>query len=81
MIGDGAPTEAATRRANGDGYLDAHCRRVVRALDHDTRVSVGAITLDRSVERIFANHVHVDLEGTLTLSDYAVLERLFVPGR
>ena len=81
VVSDGAPTEAATRRANGEAYLENHCREVVRAIEREGQVSIGAITVDQPVDTMFSNSLDIDLDGTLTLSEYRMLEQLFVPQR
>lgn len=81
VLSDGAPVEAATRRANGPGYLATHARNVVQAIEQHGHVGIGAITIDQPVEAVFGSSVHIDLANTLTLSDYRLLERLFFSRR
>jgi len=78
VISDGAPTEAATRRANGDSYLEAHWRRVVGAIERQGQVSIGGISIDEPIDAVFEAAVEMDLTGTLNLSDYRLLETLFL---
>ncbi len=77
IFGDGAPMEAATLNANGEGYLETHLRRVTQHIERERTVQLGAVTIDQSVDMIFTNSVHMDLSGTLTLGEYGLLERLF----
>lgn len=77
VFSDGAPMEAATLNANGEGYLETHLRRVTRHIERERTVRLGAVTIDQSVDIVFNNSVHMDLSGTLTLGEYGVLERLF----
>ena len=81
VVSDGAPTESSTRRAMGDTYLESHCRDVIRAIEREGRISLGAISIDQPVDALFANSVDMDLEGTLTLSEYRLLEHLFLQRR
>lgn len=78
VFSDGAPMEAATLNANGDGYLETHLRRVTHHIEREGVVQLGAVTIDQSVDMIFGNSVHMDLSGTLTLGEYGLLERLLL---
>ena len=77
VFSDGAPMEAATLNANGEGYLETHLVRVTQHIERDHTVQLGAVTIDQSVDMIFNASVHMDLTGTLTLAAYALLEHLF----
>jgi len=77
VFSDGAPMEAATLNANGEGYLETHLRRVTQHIEREQAVQLGAVTIDQSVDMIFSKSVHMDLSGTLTLGEYGLLERLF----
>ena len=77
VFSDGAPMEAATLNANGEGYLETHLRRVTQHIERERLVQLGAVTIDQSVDMVFTNSVHMDLTGTLTLGEYGLLERLF----
>lgn len=77
VISDGAPMEAATMNANGEAFLESHLRNVVHHIEREGAVQLGAVTIDESVDMIFAKSVHMDLSGTLTLGEYRLLERLF----
>ena len=81
VCSDGAPMEAATLNANGEAFLEAHLRNVVNRIERVGHVRIGAITIDQSVDMIFGKSVHMDLTGTLNLSDYRLLERLFLSHR
>ncbi len=77
VVSDGAPMEAATMNANGEAFLEAHLANVVAHIERDPRVDIGAIAIDQPVDIFFARSVDMDLNGTLTLADYRVLETLF----
>lgn len=77
VVSDGAPMEAATINANGEAFLESHLRRVATGIEREGRVHLGAITVDQAVDLVFSKSVHMDLSGTLTLGEYALLERLF----
>lgn len=77
VVSDGAPMEAATMNANGEAFLEAHLINVVRRIEREGRVEVGAIAIDLPVDHYFSRSVDLDLTGTLTLASYRVLERLF----
>ncbi len=77
VISDGAPTEAATRYANDGEYLERHLRDVVRYIEREGTVEIGAIAIDEPVDALFLNSVEMDLSGTLTLGEYGLLEQLF----
>ena len=77
VLSDGVPMEAATLNANGEGYLETHLRRVTQHIDRDRVVTLGAVTIDQSVDMIFNKSVQMDLSGTLTLGEYRLLETLF----
>lgn len=79
VISDGAPMEAATMNANGEAFLEAHLRSVVHRIEREGRVEIGAVSIDRPVDSLFARSVDMDLVGTLTLGEYGLLERLFRP--
>lgn len=81
VVSDGAPTEAATRYANGDTYLERHLRDVIAYIEREGSVEIGAIAIDEPVDTLFSNVVEMDLTGTLTLGEYGLLERLFPPRR
>ena len=76
-MSDGAPTEASTRYANGNALLEDHLRNVTQHIQRRGLVQLGAISVDQPVDAFFDNSVDMDLTGTLTLSDYRLLERLF----
>ena len=77
VVSDGAPTEASTRYANGNALLEDHLRNVTQHIQRRGLVQLGAISVDQPVDAFFDNSVDMDLTGTLTLSDYRLLERLF----
>lgn len=77
VVSDGAPMEAATMNANGEVFLEAHLANVLRSIEHERVVSVGAIAIDQPVDALFSRSVEMDLTGTLTLGNYAVMEQLF----
>lgn len=77
VISDGAPTEAATRFANGEAYLERHLREVIRYIEREAAVEIGAIAIDEPVDSLFLKSVEMDLTGTLTLGEYGVLQQLF----
>lgn len=81
VVSDGAPTEAATRRTNGEAYLETHLRNVVDFIEREGQVSLGAISVDQSVDAVFRHSVDMDLSGTLSLDEYRLLEQLFIPSR
>ncbi len=81
VFSDGAPMDAATLNANGEGYLETHLRRVAQHIERQQLVQLGAVTIDQSVDMVFNKSVHMDLSGTLTLGEYRLLERLFTPTR
>ncbi|MGI9606097.1 MAG: cobaltochelatase CobT-related protein [Acidimicrobiales bacterium] len=77
VLSDGAPMEAATMNANGETFLESHLRNVVHRIERERVVEIGAIAIDQPVDVFFSRSVAIDLTGTLTLSSYRVLERLF----
>lgn len=81
VFSDGAPMEAATMNANGETFLEAHLRRVVNHIERAGLVQLGAATVDRSLDMVYANSVEVQLSETLSLSEYRVIERLFAARR
>ena len=65
--------------ANGQPfYLAEHFAQVVRRIEQRSPVELAAFSIGGSVAAVFRNSTAVDLDATLTLADYAALERLFV---
>ena len=81
VISDGAPMDSATMNANGEAFLEAHLRSVVHRIERERVVQLGAVSIDQSVDSLFAKAVDMDLTGTLTLAEYGLLERLFLAHR
>ncbi|MFT7474572.1 MAG: cobaltochelatase CobT [Verrucomicrobiales bacterium] len=81
VISDGAPMEAATLNANGEAFLESHLRSVAHRIERERIVELGAVSIDQPVDSVFAKSVDMDLRGTLTLSEYGLLERLFLSHR
>lgn len=79
VVSDGAPLDAATKRANGEAFLEAHLDAVTSHIERDPRVQLGAIAIDQPVDMFFDRSVDIDLDGTLTLASYRLLETLFSP--
>ena len=77
VFSDGAPMEAATINANGESFLESHLQLVVQQIERAGVVQIGAATVDQSVEMIYSNTVGIDLTGTLSLSEYQIIEKLF----
>lgn len=78
VISDGHPSEAATANANGDDYLDHHLRRVVRAVERDRGgIRIGAVSLDEDLSSVYADSLTADLDGTITIGTYDLLQDLF----
>ncbi|MFW2383338.1 MAG: cobaltochelatase CobT-related protein, partial [Acidimicrobiales bacterium] len=77
IISDGFPMEATTASHNGDDYLFGHLRHVVDRLTSHPNMRVGAVTVDHALDEFMVNSTACDLSGTLTLSSYQVLHRLF----
>jgi len=77
VVSDGAPAEAATNKANRKGYLADHLTNVVDFVERRTPVEIGAITVDNDVSTVFRRSVPIDLDATLTIGAYRVLEELF----
>ena len=73
--------EAATANANGpngETYLDEHLRRVVRHLERDpSGAQLGAVSLDEDLGSVYARSLTVDLDTTITIGTYGLLEDLF----
>ncbi|MEM7094866.1 MAG: cobalt chelatase [Actinomycetota bacterium] len=79
VVSDGAPAESGTAQANGQSfYLAEHFAQVVRRIERSSPVEIAALSIGGSVDTVFSNSTAVDLDTTLTLADYAALERLFV---
>lgn len=82
VISDGHPSEAATANANGDLYLDDHLRRVAGHLErgwgrHPAGVRLGAVSLDGDLSATYTSSLTVDLDATITIGTYGLLEDLF----
>ena len=77
VFSDGAPMEAATMNANGEAFLESHLLQVVQRIERDGRVQIAAASVDQAVDMVYSNNVAIDLAGTLSLSEYRILERLF----
>ena len=80
VISDGAPMETATTATNRPGFLHDHLAAVADHVERFTPVELGAIGMDLDLERFYRNHTHVDLAGTLTLTQYRALEHLATRG-
>jgi cobaltochelatase CobT len=81
VISDGAPMEAATLNANGETFLESHLRSVVHRIERERIVEIGAVSIDQPIDSVFTKSVDMELSGTLTLSEYGLLERLFLSHR
>lgn len=79
VVSDGAPAEAATNRANRPGYLSDHLVNVVDFIERKSPVEIGGMTVDHDVSTVFRRSVPIDLDATLTIGAYDVLETLFRP--
>lgn len=77
MISDGSPMDTATSGANRPWFLDDHLASVADRIEHGGRVELGAIGIALDMSTYFANSISLDLTGTLTLSSYDALHRLF----
>ncbi len=58
-ISDGAPVDDATLSANGNGYLDAHLKQVVRHLETESPLEVSAIGIGHDVSRHYRRAVRI----------------------
>ena len=76
FVSDGAPSDAATAKANHQGYLTDHLRAVGAAVALDRRVIFGGMGVGHDMGWLVENAVSVDLSGTLTLGTYRALEDL-----
>lgn len=76
-ISDGAPMETSTSATNRDGLLHEHLRHTADSIMRSSPVELGAIGVDLDVSPFYVNAVDVDLTGTLTISSYDALARLF----
>jgi len=77
VVSDGAPAEAATNRANRPGFLSDHLVNVVDFIERKSPVEIGGLTVDHDVSTVFHRSVPIDLDATLTIGAYDVLEALF----
>ncbi len=77
LISDGQPMEAATATHNRSLYLVDHLRFVVDRIQRTTDIRLGAVSVDHTLDEFITNSTVADLAGTLTLSSYGVLARLF----
>ena len=77
VVSDGAPAEAATNKANRNGYLSDHLVNVVDFIERRTPVEIGGLTVDNDVSTVFRRSVPIDLDATLTVGAYGVFEDLF----
>ena len=64
--------------ANGEAFLESHLRHVASRIEREGIVELGAISIDVPMDEFYTRSVQLDLTGTLTLSPYRVLEKLFV---
>ncbi len=76
FVSDGAPSDAATAKANHEAYLTDHLRAVGAAIALDRRVIFGGMGVGHDMGWLLENSVSVDLSGTLTLGTYRALEDL-----
>lgn len=81
VVSDGAPGESATNRTNREGFLDDHLRLVVDYIERRSPVEIAALTVDQDVGTRFRRSRPVDLDATLSIGTYRVLEALFSPVR
>jgi cobaltochelatase CobT len=77
VVSDGAPAEAATNKANRNGYLSDHLVNVVDFIERRTPVEIGGLTVDNDVSTVFRRSVPIDLDATLTVGAYGLFEDLF----
>jgi len=77
VISDGAPMDAATQNTNRVGFLEDHLASVVKYIEADQAINLGAIGIDLDMSDTFSNSVSLDLGGTLGQASYRVLHSLF----
>ena len=69
--------DAATAGANREWFLDDHLAAVAGHIERSGPVELGAVCLGLDMGTWFSNHVTADLDGTITLSTYDLIHRLF----
>ena len=77
IISDGHPMDATTATNNRDGFLSDHLRAVASRIESDGAVALGAIGIDEQLDDYVGASVSLDLNGTLTIGSYDVMQQLF----
>jgi len=71
IISDGAPVDDSTLVANGNAFLWRHLNQVIKRLESDPEIGLGAIGIDYRVDSLY--QLSTSIEDTTQLSD-AILE-------